>query len=330
MNSRQRVLKALELDAPDRVPWVETYVDPHLASQLLHRPVHVASGVSVPPEVLEVLNLDNVTYGLRPPEFVRHQEVDGVNYVAEGLLKTKDDLGKVVLPDPEDESLYEPAVNFLKRHKGEYLALASMRFGVATTYLSMGIEHFSLALYEDLDLVTTLLDMFSDWSAQVAKHVHKLGFDAIIVADDLAFKTGPMFSPQIVRELFLPRMKKVAENFKLPWIYHTDGNVMPLMNDLLTLDMNGIANIESGAMDIHKMKKDYGARVCLMGNIDLHYTLTRGSPEETEAETRERIQSIGRGGGYILASANSLTRYCKPENVLAMNRALLKYGNYPL
>jgi len=67
-----------------------------------------------------------------------------------------------------------------------------------------------------------------------------------------------------------------------------------------------------------------------MGNIDLRYTLTRGTPEETEAETKERIEKIGKGGGYILASANSLTRYCRPENVLAMNKALLKYGNYPI
>jgi uroporphyrinogen decarboxylase len=81
-------------------------------------------------------------------------------------------------------------------------------------------------------------------------------------------------------------------------------------------------------MDIAEVKKRYGGRICLMGNIDLHYTLTRGTPEETEAEVKRRIEEVGPGGGYILASANSLTAYCKPENVLAMNRALLKYGAY--
>jgi uroporphyrinogen decarboxylase len=92
--------------------------------------------------------------------------------------------------------------------------------------------------------------------------------------------------------------------------------------------MNGIANIEPNAMDINELKKKYGRRVCLVGNIDLHYTLTQGTPEEVEAEVKKRIQEVGPGGGYILASSNSIAGYCKPENVLAMHRALLKYGNY--
>lgn len=328
MNSRKRVLTALRLGIPDRVPWVEAYVDDYLVSQLLQRPVSSSPGVFVPPEVLEVLSLDNICFCIRLPEYAQKKQIGGINYVSEGLLKSKEDLKKIDLPDPDQESLYEPAYNFLKKYKRDYLSLAAMRFGISTAYLSMGIDTFSLALYDDLDFVITVLDMFTDWSTQVVKHVNNLGFDAIIFTDDLAFKSGPMFSPQIVREIFLPRMRKVASNIKLPWIYHSDGNILSLLDDLLTLDMNAIANIESGAMDINQLKKDYGGKVCLVGNIDLHYTLTRGTPEETEVETRERIKQIGKGGGYILASANSLTRYCKPENVLSMNRALLKYGDY--
>src|SRR4030067_1789157 len=137
-----------------------------------------------------------------------------------------------------------------------------------------------------------------------------------------------MFSPQMIRDLFLPRMKKVAEKIKIPLIYHSDGNLMPILDDLLSLGMNGLANIEPNAMDIVELKRKYGQRICLMGNIDLHYTRTRGTPEETEAEVKKRIEEVGPGGGYILASSNGLTAYCKPENVLAMSRALLKYGVY--
>ena len=111
-------------------------------------------------------------------------------------------------------------------------------------------------------------------------------------------------------------------------IYHSDGNLLPIFDDLLTLGMNGLANVEPNAMDIVELKKKYGRLICLMGNIDLHYTLTRGTPEETEAEVKKRIQELGPGGGYILATSNGLTAYCRPENVLAMSRALLKYGYY--
>jgi len=202
------------------------------------------------------------------------------------------------------------------------------RMGISNTYLSMGIEHFSLMLYENPGLVLKLLDMFIDWACKAVPKINDLGFDFMIVPEDLAWKQGPMFSPKMIREIFLPRMKKVTERIKIPWIYHSDGNLLPILDDLLPLGMNGIANIEPNAMDINELKKKYGRRVCLVGNIDLHYTLTQGTPEEVEAEVKKRIQEVGPGGGYILASSNSLAGYCKPENVLAMNRALLKYGGY--
>ena len=135
-----------------------------------------------------------------------------------------------------------------------------------------------------------------------------LGFDFMIMPEDLAWKQGPMFSPRIIRELFLPRMRRVADKIKIPWVYHSDGNLMPILDDLLGLGMNGIANLEPNARDIVEVKKRYGQRICLMGNIDLHYTLTQGTPEETETEVRRRIEEAGPGGGYILASANKSPR----------------------
>jgi len=330
MTSRERVLAALNLQEPDRVPWIEFYVDDYLASQLIGKSVSTPEGVKISPYVLGVISLDDMVFSFRPPEYVKTKESFGIKYVSEGLLKTKDDLKMVNLPDPDSEAFYTPARQFLDKYRGDKAMVATIRFGIATTYLSMGMENFSLALYDDLSFVTTLLDMFSDWSAIVAKHINELGFDLISVHDDLASTDGLMFSPEVIRELFLPRMRKVANNIKLPWIYHSDGNIMPILDNLLTLRMNGIANIEPSAMNIVQLRKDYGDKICLVGNIDLGYTLTRGTVEETEKEVRERIEQIGLGGGYILASANSLTRYCKPENVLAMNRTLLKYGNYPI
>jgi uroporphyrinogen decarboxylase len=82
-------------------------------------------------------------------------------------------------------------------------------------------------------------------------------------------------------------------------------------------------------MDIAAVKAAYGARVCLVGNIDLHYTLTRGTPAEVEAEVKQRIETLAPGGGYMISSANSLTAYCKLENVLAMAAAIRKYRQQP-
>ena len=76
------------------------------------------------------------------------------------------------------------------------------------------------------------------------------------------------------------------------------------------------------------MKRLYGDRLCLVGNIDLHYTLTQGTPEEVDAEVKQRIEVVGKGGGYMISSANSITSYCKVENVRAMIAAIRKYGAY--
>ncbi|HSB07448.1 MAG TPA: uroporphyrinogen decarboxylase family protein, partial [Thermodesulfobacteriota bacterium] len=88
--------------------------------------------------------------------------------------------------------------------------------------------------------------------------------------------------------------------------------------------------VQPSAMDIKQVKAQYGGRICLLGNIDLDYTLTLGTPEEVDKEVKERIAVAGQGGGYIITSANSLPDYCKTENVWAMSRAIQKHGKYPL
>jgi uroporphyrinogen decarboxylase len=68
----------------------------------------------------------------------------------------------------------------------------------------------------------------------------------------------------------------------------------------------------------------------LVGNVDLSYTLTRGSPEEVDAEVRDLIRDLAPGGGYALASANSIPDYVPWENFVALHSAWLKYGRYPV
>lgn len=125
-----------------------------------------------------------------------------------------------------------------------------------------------------------------------------------------------------------PYQMMVAKEIKKPWIQHSDGNLFPILDGLITLGMNGIHPVQPAAMDINRLKREYGDKLCIIGNIDLDYTLPNGTEEEVEAEVRDRIEKIGKGGGYMISSANSITDYCKTENVLAMARAIRKYGPY--
>jgi uroporphyrinogen-III decarboxylase len=145
----------------------------------------------------------------------------------------------------------------------------------------------------------------------------------------MAFKSAPFFSPQVFRDLVVPRYQRVREQITLPWVTHSDGNMMPFLEDLIDLGIAGMHPLEKGAMDIRAVKRDYGNRICLLGNVDLNI-LGMGTVEDVDREVRGLIQDVGPGGGYIVTSGNSLAGYLKPENVWALSEAVQKYGRYPI
>ncbi len=330
MTGRERVLAALNRQEPDKVPWIETYVHDEMVEKLVGHLVDVPRQVRINPAVYEVLTLDNLNYNFKAPDFAETRVIDGIDYVGQGLIKSRADLDKIRLADPTKDEFYRPALEYLDRFGGHQAAMANLRSGPANTYLSMGMDVFSYALYDDPGFVEKVLDIFADWYAEVAGNLARLGFDFAVVAEDLSDKSGPIFSPAVVREFFLPRMKRVADRLEIPWIWHSDGNVGPLLDDMLALGMAGIGHLEPPVNDVVRYKEEYGEQIAFLGNIDLHYTLTRGTPAEVEEEVRERMGQLGPGGGYLLASSNGLTSYCKPENLLAMRDAREKYGHYPL
>ncbi|OAT86679.1 uroporphyrinogen decarboxylase family protein [Desulfotomaculum copahuensis] len=274
-----------------------------------------------------------VTFDFFPPWVAKMgTDADGRNFVEKGLLVDEASLKLFdqYLPDPDHPARYEQIADWIARYKGKYAVFARIRLGAASTINSMGLEQFSYAIFDNPKLVHEVHRRFSEWSARVVEHLNELDFDFFWANDDLADNRGPWFSPQMFREFLLPHMKVVAQAIKKPWIFHSDGNLFPIMDDLLTLGMSAVHPIQPGLMDIGRMKRDYGHRVCLVGNIDLDYTLTLGTPEEVDAEVKERIRVAAPGGGYICSSANSLPSYAKLENVLAMRDAIKKYGRYPI
>lgn len=337
MNSRERVLTAVSLQQPDRVPYCELAVDRSLAQKLMHWETTADTGAAswmVSPYTLEeskalasLLGLDNINYVLRAPAYA-HQLVgkDGRTFVGEGLIKTEADLSMINLPDPYDDELYRGAEEFVA-NKEDYAAFFVTRIGFFQVVLSMGIDGFSMALFDNRPLVEKMLDIYFDWMEVVAERVCRMGFDVFWTTDDFAYKTGLMFAPQVFEDLLAPRYRRVVDKVTIPWVLHSDGNITDVVDLFIDLGVAGFHPIEKGAMDIVAMKRRYGDRVCLFGNVDLNI-LGAGTPEETEEEVRTLIRDVAPGGGYVLTSGNSLTSYSKPECVMAMAQAAKKYGWY--
>lgn len=338
MTPQERVAAALSLEEPDQVPWIELFVDPYLAEMLLQWGGPNNQTFSLEEnqynweqaiQLSSYLGLDNIAYIMRAPVYAQLDEgKDGRLYYGKGMIQTEADLDLIQFPDPYDEALYTEAEEFTT-NKGDYSAWFVTRIGLLSVMLGMGTEAFSFALYDNRPLVEKLLDIYCDWICVVAERVCKMGFDVFCSTDDMAFRTNTFFSPAIFKSLVMPRYERVKEVINLPWVIHSDGNMMPFIDELMNLGIAGFHPNERGAMDIRLMKSTRGDRLCLFGNVDLNI-LGLGSPEEVDSEVRELIRDVAPGGGYVISSGNCLAGYLKPENVLAMREAVRRYGHYPI
>ena len=337
MTPRERFLCALNRGEPDRVPYCETSIDPMVGAKLLdlESPEEIPEvgtfrrSVDEEKALSRLLHRDNISYRLVAPIFAEKiKGKDGRIFYGKGLIRGEKDLELLDFPDPYDDSLYVGPEEYARK-KGEFALIFSTRLGVSPTYLSMGMEQFSYALYDNPELVEKVMDAYCRWATAVVERICQLDFDILWSSDDLAWKAAPLFSPKFFRDVVVPKIRKVVEKITIPWVHHSDGNILPLLDDLIDLGVRGIHPVEPGAMDINDVKKRYGRKVCLLGNIDVN-TLSIGTPEEVEQEVRKRIREVAPGGGYIVSSGNSIPSYCKPENVLAMAEAIQKYGKYPI
>jgi uroporphyrinogen decarboxylase len=337
MTPRERVLKALNCEQPDQVPFMD-YFNTSVQQDIMGRKDFSDA------EFAKTIGMDGIYFtDYVAPTFCKsHTGEDGatqdcmadgdIEFLGEGLIRTEKDLHLMQFPDPNDDSYYDAAKRYVDRYGKEDLAIyAAMRpLGLFNVIFSMPMMDFAVALHENIALINTMMDMFIEWNCTVIEKLQKTGIDFILANCDMAFNSGPIVNPIAFREIFLPKMKIVADTFKIPWVFHSDGDLNKVFDDLLTLGMNGMNPFQPPMMDIAAIKQKYGHKLCLWGNIDLNYTLTRGTPEEVDAEVKQRIGEAGPGGGYICASANSLTPYCKKENIQAMLDAIKKYGGYPI
>ncbi len=324
MKARERVLCALAGGQPDRVPFCEGNIAANIARALAGSERDLSER-----EISDLTGRDVVVPILFPPYFADSATgSDGQSYVTTGWIKRRADLERMVFPDPDDPELYAGARQVVA-DKGDYACAAAIKLGVAPTLVSMGLDGFAFAMKDDPWLIHEVLRRYVDWQVVVTRNLVAMGFDFLWCFDDIAYKTGPFCSPDAFREFMLPAMRRSAEAITIPWVFHSDGNLLPILDDILDLGPQGLHPIEPGPMDLATVKARYGRRVCIIGNVSVD-TLSAGTPAEVREAVRSCIASGGPGGGYIISSSNSIPSYARPENVQAMVEAIRDFGAYPL
>jgi uroporphyrinogen-III decarboxylase len=194
---------------------------------------------------------------------------------------------------------------------------------------------FLVAMRERPDLVDRFLDACLERTLFVAEEQLKRGATLMWGGVDICYSDGPLFSPEMFRRFFVPRLKQITDlchRYHVPYFKHTDGNIRLIEEALLyECGIDGLHPLEPEAgMDLRYYKEKCGDTITLLGNVSCAQVLVYGTTEEIEEETRKAIEVGAPGGGYVLSSSNTIHSQVPAEKYLVMLEAARNYGRYPI
>lgn len=359
MNGKQRILTALELREPDRVP---LYVHGINEAPIIGIGRHLTTGL---PEVRDFrLMSDGDKLKLVDTLFMIHEafHIDGITTFEIGHESRVDDLhvrdgfGVVYrlsehgipvpvghpVSSPEELRAFEPPeprpedLGLLHlardRFQGEKAVFWLMRGAFVRSWRLIGMTNFMMNLYNDPGFVHDVARIMLAFNLAQLELLAEAGLDVLVIEDDIATNDGPMISLDHFREFVNRYNRPVVEKARekgLKVVRHSDGNLWPLMDTLLETGYDGINPLEPQAdMEIKEVKARYGDRICLLGNIDCVDLLPSGTPEQVEQAVVQAVEDGAEGGGLIICSSNSLHPGVNPENCMAMFEAVRRHGRY--
>ena len=224
-----------------------------------------------------------------------------------------------------------PGVTNVDLHPLEYTAerlpegmaiMAGVRGILEPMMWLMGYETFSLAIYDQPDLVQAMFDKIEEIVLPVARISAQMDrVIALVMGDDMGFKTGPMIAPVHLRKYVFPLQKKVAalahEQGKL-FLLHACGNLESVMDDLIDdVGIDGRHSFEDVIEPVESFTARYGNRVAVLGGVDMDI-LARGTEEQVRTRTRQILEACAPSGAYALGSGNTVANYLPVRNFLAM------------
>jgi hypothetical protein len=193
--------------------------------------------------------------------------------------------------------------------------------GLTEMYWATGIETFSYLIADYPDLVEEWLDARNRAQLRrVAAIADPQLIPIVLTYDDIAYKTSTIFSPKWLRRYWCPRLKKLNDAWHARdtiCLFHSDGNLFPILDDLVAAGIDGLNPLEVLAgMSVGKVRARH-PQLFLTGGIDVSQLLSFGTPEEVRAACEEAIAEAA-GRGYFLGSTTELHWDVKLENAIAM------------
>lgn len=338
----QRLRAALLGGQPDRVPLFELGIARSIKEKYIGRPINslrdeIDFAIHAGYDYIKLSPIIDMNPGKAIPkegeritEMADHSADRSWHASGSGIITNWEEFENFRWPQPDE-------IKFTWFEEAHHILPENMKivaqYGDIFTWVwdFMGFETFSFALIDNPDLIKAMFDKIGSivyYLFEKMADYDKVG--ALFYSDDIAINTGLFVAPNVYEQYLFPWMKKIGDlcqHHDYPFIYHTDGNIWQVLEDIKSCGVNAIHPIEPQAMDIKKLKQKYGKLFCLIGNVDVDL-LSRGSREQVVDRVKYLLREIAPGGGYCLGSGNSVPEYVSPENFAAMVETVRELGMY--
>jgi len=196
----------------------------------------------------------------------------------------------------------------------------------------LGLELFSYVEADQPGLVGGVLEAVTDFNVAVCHSVADWSLSpCVLTYGDIACKGRLLHSPEWLRREFLPRLKRLNDAWHehgLKCLFHSDGYLMEVMDDLIDAGIDGLNPIETVAgMDLKETKAKYGDRIFLTGGIDMSQLLSLAEPDEVREVCRRAVRDAS--PGYFMGSTTEVDNCCRLENIVAMYKVAMESGESP-
>jgi len=325
-DSECRVRAALSFETPDRVPRYDTFWPEFTEAWRRQKglsadvtpqdyygiDLHVAVADETPwPTRVGLLSQDGEDVVSRDG-WGRVTRTAAGAYFSETLevaLPDKARLDSLEFDSPLLPSRYKAFLAAVAEHRPRRAVFAKTGGPFLRSSYIRGEVQFLMDLAEDEAFARALAERVADHIGAVGVESLRLARDdlcGIWIYDDVASNEGPMMSPRTYERVFLPVMSRMVAAYKEAGadyvIFHSDGNILALLDMLIEAGVDAIQPVEPKAgMDLPAIRERYGDRLALIGGLDNAFVLPSGDRERIAADLK-RVLSAGKEGGLIVGS----------------------------
>ncbi|MHB1006389.1 MAG: uroporphyrinogen decarboxylase family protein [Chloroflexota bacterium] len=244
-------------------------------------------------------------------------------------------IDQLVIPDEVkvDERELEAIVQTVKDVGGTHFVIGRLPEITFAWRTTIGMDAYLMRMIEEPAFVAKAEQLYLKRALPLIEAMCDAGVDAIVECSDYCGNQGPIMGPGFFRQFILPSLRemvRVTHAHGKYFLKHTDGNTWSILDDMIAAGIDAWQGIQpSIGMDLRLLKEKYAGKLCLFGGVN-NETLIAGTPAEVVEEVKYAFKHAAPGGGYVLASANTLQPGTKYENYMAMLDAGRQYGGYPI